>query len=98
MINSLMEKVLGKTAYINVIDMFLNGVKIDYSISDISKKTNITNVHIYKVVYLLVGYGIVIKSRKLAGAQLYKLNRENPITKGLIELNISLIKYQKEKK
>jgi predicted transcriptional regulator len=94
---SITEEVLGNSAPVRVLDYLIDGREFDYSIRDISEETNITRQHVYKVVNALMKYGIIKKTRLLSGIQLYKIDKDNIITKGLIEFNKALIRYQEGK-
>ena len=79
------DEILGSNAYIKILDCLIDGREFDYSIKDIGKAANITRQYTYKVINALLGHGVVKKTRLLSGIQLYQINEDNTIIRGLIE-------------
>lgn len=82
--------VFGESPFVKVLDFFLNFEDFDYPISFISKETQTKWETIEKVVELLIKKGVVKKTRKLGKAQLYSLNKENALTKLLLEIDLKI--------
>lgn len=66
---------------------------LDFTISDVARNTEMTRATLYKVWKDLVKLGVIIKTRQIGVAKLYKLNEENKITQALVSLyKVLLIK------
>lgn len=77
---------LGNTPKIRVLDMLITGRELEYSISDIAEQAKIGRATFYRMMDDLLKNKIIIKTRKFGNIQLYKLNLDNKVVKGLIKL------------
>lgn len=82
----------GETPIVKVIDFFLDHQEFDYSLTDIAKNSDIGWSTLHLFWKDLVNFGIVIKTRRIGRAELYKLNAESPLVKKLIELDKDISK------
>ena len=82
--------VFGESPFVKVLDFFLTFGDFDYPISFIAKETETKWETIDKVIGLLIKKGFVKKTRKLGKAWLYGLNKENPLTKLLIDIDMKI--------
>ena len=80
-------EVFGTSPLIRVLDFLITYREFDYSLTDISKETEVGWNTLHSFFFKLVEKGIVKKTRQVGRAKLYKLNTENPIAKKLIEIN-----------
>ena len=82
--------VFGESPIVKVIDFFLDNREFDYSLTDIAKNADIgwSTLHLFWTD--LVKLGIVIKTRRIGRAELYKLNISSPLVKKLIDLDTSI--------
>ena len=90
--NNMKEKssfriVFGDSPIVKVIDFFLDNSEFDYSLTDIAKNADIGWSTLHQFWNDIVKLGIVVKTRKIGRAELYKLNSSNSIVKRLIELD-----------
>jgi len=85
--------VFGNSPFVKVLDFFLEFEDFDYPIAYISKQTETKWETIEKIIDTLIKKGLVKKTRKLGKAQLYMLNKENPLTKLLTEIDIKISKF-----
>ena len=64
---------------------------LDFTISDVARNTEMTRATLYKVWKDLVKLGVIIKTRQIGVAKLYKLNEDNKITKAVVSLYKALL-------
>lgn len=84
--------VFGDSPIVKVIDFFLDNVEFDYSLTDISKNSDIGWSTLHGFWKDLVKLGIVTKTRRIGRAELYKLNIGSPLVKKLIDLDKGISK------
>ncbi len=86
-------KVLGNTPYIRVLDFLLTeGRILEYSLTDISKHTDVSWSTLHQVWPSFEELGIVVMTRTVGRSKLYKLDEENPLVKILIKSDFLLSK------
>ena len=88
--NSIFVETFGETPSVKVLDFFLTFDNFDYSKSQVAEETGVSRITLDKIWEELVSKKIIIKTREIGRAEMYKLNRENPKTKALLELNFKL--------
>ena len=84
--------VFGDSPIVKVIDFFIDNREFDYSLTDITKNADIGWSTIHQFWTDLVKLGIVVKTRRIGRAELYKLNLSSPLVKKLIDLDMSISK------
>lgn len=84
--------VFGDSPIVKVIDFFLDNREFDYSLTDIAKNSDIGWSTLHGFWDNVVKLGIVVKTRKIGRAELYKLNLSSPLVKKLIDLDIDISK------
>ena len=84
--------VFGNAPIVKVIDFFLDNREFDYSLTDIAKNADIGWSTLHQFWTDLVRLEIVIKTRTIGRAELYKLNMKSPLVQKLIDLDISISK------
>ena len=82
---------------IRVIDFLLDNEAFDYSKTDIAKGAGISRTTLLKIWKTLEDFGIVIETRKVGRAKMYKLNKNNPIVQKFIELDNAISEYYAKK-
>src|SRR3989344_6017114 len=84
--------VFGDSPIIRVIDFFLDNREFDYSLTDIAKNAGIgwSTLHLFWKKLVLME--VVVKTRRIGRAELYKLNINNPLVKKLIDLDSTISK------
>lgn len=75
-----------------VLDFFLTFSKFDYSKSQVAEETGVSRVTLEKVWNELTRGGIIVKTRSIGRAEMYKLNEKNPVTRTLDEFALQLAK------
>ncbi len=80
--------VFGDAPAVKVLDFLLDNQEFDYSLTDIAKGAEIAWSTLHEYWPGLVQAGIVVKTRKIGRAELYKLNTANQLVKKLVELDL----------
>jgi len=83
---TLFRKALGDTPKIRVLEFFIEGRELDYSITDIAEGAEIGRTTLFRIWEDLIKNKIIIPTRQIGNAKLYKLNIENPFVKKFVEL------------
>jgi len=84
--------VFGDSPIVKVIDFFLDNQEFDYSLTDIAKNADIGWSTIHGFWKDIVKLDIVIKTRRIGRAELYKLNLKSPLVQKLIGLDKTISK------
>ena len=84
--------VFGDSPASKVLDFLIDNQEFDYSLTDISRGAEIAWSTLHEFWQDLVKLGVVTKTRKIGRAELYKLNKENPLVKKLIEIDMLVSK------
>ena len=77
-------EIFGVTPRNRVIEFFLEGREMDFSIGDVAKEIGMNRATTYNTIEELIQEGYIIPTRKVSGGQLYKLNEEKDEVKILI--------------
>jgi len=94
--DSLFVKFFGEYPIIKVIDFLLENQTFDYSLRELAEHTGIGISTIYTFWGRLLEFGIVLESRKIDKATLYKLNTKSPLVKKIMEIDMQLSLGQKK--
>ena len=85
--NSIFIRTFGDYPLIRIMDFLLYSRDFDYPITEIAANSNVNFQTLKKLWPKLEQDRIVISTRTMAGATLYKIDTNNLIVKKLIELN-----------
>jgi len=88
---SLFIEFMGDYPTIRVLDYLLTERDLDFSITDIAKNAGIGRSTLYRIWDDLIKNEIIISTRIIGKAKLYKLNKNNIKIKKLIEIDDYLI-------
>ena len=94
---SLLIEFMGDSPIIRILDYLLTERDLDFSITDMAKNANIGRSTLYRIWDSLIKNQIIIPTRIIGKAKLYKLNKESPKIKKLIEIDDMLIKEELKK-
>ena len=83
---TLFRQALGDSPKIRVLEFLIEGRELDYSISDIAEGAEIGRTTLFRIWDDLLKTKIIVFTRQIGNAQLYRLNLENPFVKKMIEL------------
>ncbi|GBE19734.1 hypothetical protein BMS3Abin17_00461 [archaeon BMS3Abin17] len=93
---TLFRKALGDTPKIRVLEFLIEGRELDYSISDIAEGAEIGRTTLFRIWDDLIKSKIIVPTRIIGNAKLYKLNINNPLIKKFIELFDEIIMPKKK--
>ena len=93
---TLFRKALGDSPKVRVLEFFIEGRELDYSISDIAEGAEIGRTTLFRIWEDLTKTKIIVPTRQIGNAKLYKLNQENPLVKKMIELFDEVINVKKK--
>ncbi len=88
---SLFIEFMGDSPTIRILDYLLTERDLDFSITDMAKNAGIGRTTLYRIWHNLIRNKIIIPTRVIGKAKLYKLNKENFKIKKLIEIDDRLI-------
>jgi len=94
---TIFREALGDSPVIRVLDFLIEGRGLDYSLSDIVENSNISWTTLHRIWDRLVKLKIVIPTREIGRAKLFKLNQENQAVKDLIKVYDTLLYQETEK-
>jgi|SRR3989344_3979802 len=80
-----------------VLDFLVNFQEFDYSIVDIANKAGVGYSTLKILMKTLIRNKIVIQSRIVGKAKMYKLNKENPIVKNFMQFYWNITNQEIEK-
>jgi len=95
--NTLFIEFFGNYPIIRVLDFLIENDIFDYSKKDIAKNARVSWNTLETFWKNIEEKGIVVYTRKVGKASMYKLDSENPIVTQLIELDNKLMKKSMEK-
>ncbi|PIU21423.1 MAG: hypothetical protein COT15_02450 [Candidatus Diapherotrites archaeon CG08_land_8_20_14_0_20_34_12] len=84
-------QILGNNAKTRLLEFLIVGRDFDYCLSEIANKAEISWSSLHRIFPELEKNKIVIKSREIGRAKLYRINKENLFAKKMIELYDSLL-------
>ena len=94
---TIFREALGNSPVIRVLDFLIEGRGLDYSLTDIAENANIGWTTLHRIWDNLLRLNIVVPTREIGRAKLFKLNEENPAVKKLINLYDTLLYLETEK-
>ena len=94
---TIFREALGDSPVIRVLDFLIEGRGLDYSLTDIAENANIGWMTLHRIWYNLLRLNLVVPTREIGRAKLFKLNEENPAVERLIRLYDTLLYLETEK-
>lgn len=84
---SLFIEFMGDSPMMRVLDYLLTERDLDFSITDMAENAGIGRATLYRIWGSLIKNRIIAHTRDIGKAKLFKLNKENPKIKKLIEIS-----------
>ncbi|PIN85879.1 hypothetical protein COV19_07350 [Candidatus Woesearchaeota archaeon CG10_big_fil_rev_8_21_14_0_10_44_13] len=94
----LLANLLGDSPTVRVLDYLLTERELDFSITDMAKNSGIGRATLYRMWDDLIKNEIIVHTRDVGKAKLYRLNKGKPEVKKLIEIDDMLILGELKKK
>lgn len=82
---------------IKILDFLIEGQDFDYSMTEIAKGAEVGWSAFTRIWQKLLAKEIIIQTRTIGNAKLFKLNKDNPAVKKLIKLDADLTKLETDK-
>jgi hypothetical protein len=79
-----------------VLEFLIEGRELDYSITDIAEGAEIGRTTLFRIWEDLIQNKIIIPTRQIGNAKLYKLNIENSFVRKMIEIFDEIILKRKK--
>lgn len=92
-----LRKLFQDSAVAKLLDFLTLYRDFDYSKTEISRNSGVAWKTLYRIWPLLEKYGLVVETRRVGRATMFKLNIENPVAKALWELAFQVAKYDADK-
>jgi len=83
---TLFRKAIGDSPKIRVLEFLIEGRELDYSISDIAEGAEIGRTTLFRIWEDLIKVKVILPTRQIGNAKLFRLNQSNPLVKKMIEL------------
>lgn len=93
---TLFRHALGDTPKIRVLEFLIEGRELDYSISDIAEGAEIGRTTLFRIFEDLLKTGIIIPTREIGNAKLFRLNMKSNFVKKLVEVFDEIIMQKKK--
>jgi hypothetical protein len=94
---SIFVEYFGDSPYIRVLDFLIEGQEFDYSMTEVARGAGVGWNVFTKIWKHLFDKSLIVKTREIGNAKLFRLNRENPVVKKLIKLDVELTKLESDK-
>ncbi len=87
----------GDTPMVRILNFLILGKDFDYSMTDIAEGSNVGWTSFTRVWKELEKRKVVVHTREIGRAKLYKLNTQDPTVQKLIQLHWEIIKAETDK-
>ena len=94
---SVFVEYFGSSPYVKVLDFLLQGQDFDYSMIEVARGAKVGWSSFTNVWKKLLDKKIIIETRTIGNAKLFKLDKENLFVKKIIKLDWELTKSETEK-
>ncbi len=93
------RQLFGDTPKVRVLEYLLEGRELDHSIGDIAEGAGINRVTLFRLWHGIEKSQLVVYTRNIGNAKLFKLNMKNPHVRSVAELFDKMIneKFRKAK-
>ena len=88
---TIFREIFGDTPKVRVLEYLLEGRELDHSIGDIAEGASINRVTLFRLWPEIEKSKLIVSTRNIGNAKLFKLNVKNAYVKSLIELFDKLI-------
>lgn len=89
-----LKHILGTVPAIKILDFLLDHPENDYTQHEIQEYAEIRPVDMKRDFHCMVDCGVIIETRKIRGAPLYKINLDNPVMQSLLLLGETIDDYE----
>ncbi len=82
-----------KNPVLKVLDFFMDNEGFDYSKAEVMEGTDLSRATLFSVWPKLEALDLLVETRHIGRAKMFKLNRRNPIVKKLMELDDAISEH-----
>ncbi|KXB07243.1 hypothetical protein AKJ51_01730 [candidate division MSBL1 archaeon SCGC-AAA382A20] len=86
------REIFGNSPKVKVLDTLIENPKLDYSKKELAEAAGISKSTLYKLWDELEEEGIVVETRKIGNATLFKLNEDSKIVRELVRFEKRLLR------
>lgn len=94
---SIFAEYLGSSPYIKVLDFLIQGQEFDYSMTEVARGAEVGWSAFARIWRGLLSKEIIIPTREIGNAKLFKLNKKNLFVEKLIKFDLELTKLETDK-
>lgn len=94
---SIFVEYFGSSPYVKVLDFLIQGQEFDYSMTEVARGAGVGWSAFTKIWVKLLEREIIIPTRAIGNAKLFKLNKKNPFIEKLIKFDWELTKIETDK-
>ena len=93
---SIFVEYFGSSPYVKVLDFLIQGQEFDYSMTEIARGAEVGWSAFTRIWKKLLEREIILPTRTIGNAKLFKLNKKNPFVEKLIKFDWELTKMDTE--
>jgi len=82
-----------KNPILKVLDFFMDNEGFDYSKAEVMEGTDLSRATLFNVWPKLEALDLLVETRRVGRAKMYKLNKKNPIVKKFMELDDAISEH-----
>jgi len=90
--SSKLIQIFGNHPSVRILDFLIDNKNFDYSKTDVCEGADVSPGSLYKVWNGLEESKIVVKTRQYGATKLFRLNKDNPMVRKLLEFDLELCK------
>jgi DNA-binding transcriptional ArsR family regulator len=89
--NSIFIRYLGDSPKVRILDYLLTVRELDFSLSDIAENSGVGRATLYRLLDNMIKEKIIVPTRVIGKAKLFKLNTQNPYVKEIVKFHDGLL-------
>lgn len=94
---SIFVEYFGSSPYVKVLDFLIQGQEFDYSMTEVARGAGVGWSAFTRIWGELLSKEIIVPTRIIGNAKLFKLNKKNPFVTKLIKFDLELTKIETDK-
>jgi len=94
---SIFVEYFGNSPYIKVLDFLIQGQEFDYSMTEVARGAGVGWSTFTNTWTKLLNKNIIIPTREIGNAKLFRLNKKNPFVEKIIKIDKELTKFETDK-
>ncbi len=94
---SIFVEYFGSSPYVKVLDFLIQGQEFDYSMTEVARGSCVGWSAFTRIWGKLLEKKIILPTREIGNAKLFKFNKKNPFVQKLIKFDLELTKIETDK-